>query len=379
MTAFLQQSFPNLTPNYAQQSTYYSQQSVVLLAQISAQLAAGGSPVPATISLPPSLPEFRPTSSDVRVNVYWFMSLIFSLTATLAATIVQQWVRDYMHIFQRYNHPLKRARVRQFLYEGAEKWYVPVVVDAVPALIHISLFLFFIGLADNLFNINTATATTTTIMITICGALYLWCIIAPVHDAQSPYQSPLSGIFWLLFQVIRGRTHRDHSTGGARKRISTNMTDGRVQLAMDESDDRKKRDARAIRWVIDNLTEDSELEPFVLGVPGSFNSNWGQKVWEFVALGEDNKSSGGGLSPAQPIEATELAVVSHSPGGPPSPSSPILLTQRENTIGDPGRITSLLRTCADPGVFPTEEARPGVRGRIPVLCTFHRRRMGVVR
>ena len=292
LTAFLQQSFPNLVPNYAQQSAFYSQQSVVLLAQISAQLAASasGSPPPAAISLP-TFPAFSPAASDVRVNVFWFMSLVFSLTAALAATIVQQWVRDYMQIFQRYNHPLKRARVRQFLYEGAEKWYMPVVVEAIPALIHISLFLFFFGLSDYLFNINTATATTTTILITICAALYLWSIIAPVHDAQSPFQSPLSGIFWLLFQVLRGRTHRDHSTGGARKRISTNMADGRVQLAMDESDDRKKRDARAIRWVIDNLTEDSELEPFVLGVPGSFNSNWGKKVWEVVAADEDNKGS----------------------------------------------------------------------------------------
>ena len=213
---------------------------------------------------------------------------------------------------------------------------------------------------------------------------HLRCPLSLVHHCPRPRRpiplpEPAVRNFLATLPTHPRRTHRDHSTGGARKRISTNMTDGRMQLAMDESDDRKKRDARAIRWVIDNLTEDSELEPFVLGVPGSFNSNWGQKVWEFVALGEDNKSSGGGLSPAQPIEATELAIVSHSPGGPPSPSSPILLTQRENTIGDPGRITSLLRTCADPGVFPTEEARPGVRGRIPVLCTFHRRRMGVVR
>ncbi|KAH9057386.1 hypothetical protein EDB87DRAFT_1565324, partial [Lactarius vividus] len=201
LTAFLQQSFPNLSPNYAQQSAYYSQQSVVLLAQISAQLSVSGSPPPTTISLPTPFPDFRVAPSDVRVNVFWFMSLVFSLTAALAATIVQQWVRDYMHVFQRYNHPLKRARMRQFLYEGAEKWYMPVVVDAVPALIHISLFLFFIGLADYLFSINTATATTTTIMIAICATLYFWCIIAPVYDAQSPYQSPLSGIFWLLFRV----------------------------------------------------------------------------------------------------------------------------------------------------------------------------------
>jgi hypothetical protein len=382
LTAFLQQSVPNLTPNYAQQSAYYSQQSVVLLAQISAQLAAGGSPLPATISLPPPLPEFHPASSDVRVNVFWFMSLVFSLTAALAATIVQQWVRDYMHIFLRYNHPLKRARVRQFLYEGAEKWYMSVVVDAVPAFVHISLFLFFIGLADYLFNMNTATATTTTLLIIICGALYIWCIIAPVHDAQSPYQSPLSGIFWHLFQVIRGRTHRDHSTGGARKRISTNMTDGRVQLAMDESDDRKKRDARAIRWVIDNLTEDSELEPFVLGVPGSFNSKWGKQVWDVVALDEENKSNGGGTTnPPPPNESTELAVVSQSPAAGP-PLSPLLI-QRENTIGDlSGRITRLLKTCTDPGVLPTEsaaQARPRMRGCLTVLRTFHRRRLGVVR
>ncbi|KAF8272631.1 hypothetical protein EI94DRAFT_1853840 [Lactarius quietus] len=190
LTAFLQQSFPNLTPNYVQQSAYYSQQSV-----ISAQLATSGSPLPATISLPPPLADFRPASSDVRVNVFWFMSLVFSLTAALAATIVQQWVRDYMHVFQRYNHPLKRAQVRQFLYEGAEKWYMSVVVDVVPALIHISLFLFFIGLADYLFKINTATATPTTIMIATCGGLYLWCIIDPVHDAQSPYQSPCPECF----------------------------------------------------------------------------------------------------------------------------------------------------------------------------------------
>lgn len=65
------------------------------------------------------------------------------------------------------------------------------------------------------------------------------------------------------------------------------MTEGRVQIAMDECNERKKRDARAIRWVIDNLTEDSELEPFVLGIPGSLSSTWGKKVWEIVAEGEE--------------------------------------------------------------------------------------------
>ncbi|KAH9075708.1 hypothetical protein EDB83DRAFT_2312131 [Lactarius deliciosus] len=40
---------------------------------------------------------FNPSSSDIRVNVYWFMSLVFCLSASLLATLVQQWVRDYIH------------------------------------------------------------------------------------------------------------------------------------------------------------------------------------------------------------------------------------------------------------------------------------------
>ncbi|KAI0261952.1 hypothetical protein BC834DRAFT_1043705 [Gloeopeniophorella convolvens] len=352
LTAFLAESFQNLTPDPLQENVFYTKQSVQLLAQISAQLAASGSPVPASIPQIQQFPPFHVAQSDVRVNVYWFMSLVFSLAAALAATIVQQWVRDYMHVFQRYNHPLKRARIRQFLYEGAEGWYMPVVVDGVPALIHISLFLFFLGLADFLFNINTPTAVTTTTVIVICAFLYLWSIIAPVHDPQSPYQSPLSGIFWLLFQIIRRRTHRDHSTGGIRKRLSTNMSEGRVQLAMDESDERKKRDARAIRWVIDNLTEDSELEPFVLGIPGSLNSKWGKKVWESVSGDEEHATA---HIPDTPIPAADPQspgpLIAHAAAA----TSP---ANREDTLQDLGsRITRLLKTCTDPGILPTEDAR----------------------
>ncbi|KAH8981864.1 hypothetical protein EDB92DRAFT_1895998 [Lactarius akahatsu] len=87
LTAFLQQSFPNLTPNYMQLSPYYSQQSEILLAQISAQLAVSGSPPPANIFLPPPFPGFHVTPLDVGVNIFWFMSLVFSLTAVLATTI----------------------------------------------------------------------------------------------------------------------------------------------------------------------------------------------------------------------------------------------------------------------------------------------------
>jgi hypothetical protein len=164
-----------------------------------------------------------------------------------------------------------------------------LVVHLVPSLIHISLFLFFIGLADSLFKINIATATTTTIAIVICALCYLFSIIAPVLDARSPYQSPLSTMFWhLFFWKFSRQTYRDRSTGGKDSPISTDMKEGRVQLAMNYSDDRKLRDAHAIEWIIDGLTEDSDLEPLVRNIPGSFDSTWGNDVLQTVINEKDS-------------------------------------------------------------------------------------------
>ena len=168
MTAFITESQKELTLGPSDEIAYYPRQAVVLLAQISAQFAASGSPVAPTVHFPPAFLQFHAAKSDVRVNIYWFMSLVFSLSAALGATLVQQWAHEYVQFFQRYNHPLKRARVRQFLYEGANRWHMDLIVHVAPALIHISLFLFFVGLADSPFQIHVATTTTTTILIVIC-------------------------------------------------------------------------------------------------------------------------------------------------------------------------------------------------------------------
>lgn len=321
LTAFITESQKSLKLDPSDEIAYYAQQAVVLLAQISAQLAASGSPVPSTVPLLPAFPDFHAAKSDVRVNIYWFMSLVFSLSAALGATLVQQWAREYVQFFQRYNHPLKRARIRQFLHEGAHRWHMDLVVHLVPALIHISLFLFFIGLADSLFKINVATATTTTILIVICALCYSFSIIAPIWDAQSPFQSPLSPMFWhLFFWKFSRRTYKDRSTGGKNTPVSTDMKEGRVQLAMDYSEDRKHRDARAIEWIVDDLTEDSELELLIRNIPDSFNSTWGKDVLQAVT-DDDGREDSGAFS------------------------------------GIDNRIARLLRTCTDPAGFPGKTER----------------------
>ncbi|KAI0292890.1 hypothetical protein BC826DRAFT_911210, partial [Russula brevipes] len=153
LTSFVIDSKQNLNVDPADKMVFYLQQNVAILAQISQQISTIAPQIPIP-SPPPPYPDFSPSSSDIRVNVYWFMSLVFSLSAALLAILVQQWVRDYMHVFQRYSDPLKSARLRQYLHEGCEKWYMPAVASAVPGLLHLSLFLFFLGLGDFVLSIN---------------------------------------------------------------------------------------------------------------------------------------------------------------------------------------------------------------------------------
>ncbi|KAF8259796.1 hypothetical protein EI94DRAFT_1614182, partial [Lactarius quietus] len=154
LTSFLIDSVSNLQVDPAQQMVYYQQQNVALLAQISNQVASIAPQVSIPSTPPPPYPNFSPNPSDVRVNAFWFLSLVFSLAAALFATLVQQWVREYMHVFQRYGNPLKGARLRQYLYEGVEGWGMPMVARSVPGLVHISLFLFFVGLSDTLVTVH---------------------------------------------------------------------------------------------------------------------------------------------------------------------------------------------------------------------------------
>ena len=160
---------------------------------------------------------------------------------------------------------------------------MPMVAEAVPGFLHLSLFLFFAGLGDSLLNINTKVALGTIIPIGVSGLLYVFTIFAPIVYLQSPYQNSFSGIFWYLYQKLHGRRFKDRRSDGEMKSVSTNMAQGQMQLAMEETVARKGRDVRAIRWLIDNLTEDAEMEKFLFAIPGSFNTDWGTDVWRTVS------------------------------------------------------------------------------------------------
>ncbi|KAH9969402.1 hypothetical protein BGW80DRAFT_1562490 [Lactifluus volemus] len=282
ITVFIVDAKQDLKVSPADQMVYYQQQNVAMLAQISQQISSIAPQVVIPSALPPPYPDFHPSSSALRVNAFWFMALVFSLFAALLAILVQQWVRRYMRVFERYSDPLKSARLRQYLHEGVETWYMPVLAEAVPTLFHTSVFLFFIGIGDSVLKINTTVGVSTTIPIGISGLFYVFTSLSPIIWPQSPYQHSSSQLIWYGMQKLHCRKHRDQGLNGVSTFVSSNMTEGQMQLAMEEKKERKARDENAVSWLVDKITEDADMEPFVKAIPGSFNSEWGIDVWKGV-------------------------------------------------------------------------------------------------
>ena len=380
LTSFLVQSIQTLQVNpavqsvyyqnqsayYQQQSAYYQQQSVAMLAQISQQLgsialqisdpsiAPQGSVLhPSVLSAaqqvsvpsnsPPPYPTFKPSFSGIRVNAFWLVGLVCSLSAAILAILIQQWVRSYMLVFQRYDHPLKRARFRQFFFEGADG--MRKLAEAVPRLIYVSLALFFLGLGDSMLSVNTTVGVTTILPIVFCGAFYLYSISAHLRDLQSPYQTLISRPIFFLMQKF------PRSYFGARflrkRRKPTSIEAYQEELVMEETEERKERDVRAVRWLVDNTTVNAEMEPFVLAIPGTFNTEWGREVWIDVASQKRSDS-----------DTLELQMDRSRSFG-----STLLMHQfpqfLEGTAGDTicRCVRYLFETCKNHSYFETEEAR----------------------
>ncbi|KAI9439334.1 hypothetical protein H4582DRAFT_2098469 [Lactarius indigo] len=222
LTSFFVDKIHDLQSNPAQQMVYYQQQNVALL-----------------------VPDLQPGLLHRTTGLHLIHStstLRFSHNRCAPRDSRQQWVRDYMHVFQRYGNPLKSALLRQYLYEGAEGWYIPVVAESVPGLVHVSLFLFFLGLGDLLLNVNTTIGVTTIVPITSCAFLYVFSI-----------------------RFIREATGIAQS-GGSLKAVSSNISEGQMQLAMEESDERKGRDCSLNPMAYSQSDRDDEMESFAAEV-----------------------------------------------------------------------------------------------------------------
>ena len=281
-------SVQDLKPNSQDTSAFYLENIFQLL--VDANLSS------TILSTPIKPPKFVPPRSAVWVNSLWFLSLVNSLTCALLATLLKQWAHRYINITQppRYR-PHKRARIRAFIAEGVEKLHLPWVVEALPALLHLSLFLFFAGLLIYLSNINHTVFNATVWWVGLSVGGYTCITFVPIFRHDSPYYAPLSTSVWFLYHWITYvalktrcliqirclrfpdspilRALKDHYrevlSGGMGKTIEDTAWNLSEEI-----------DGCVFEWMLNALDEDHELERFFECIPGLYNS----KVIEAPAL-----------------------------------------------------------------------------------------------
>ncbi|KAF8260514.1 hypothetical protein EI94DRAFT_1748217 [Lactarius quietus] len=244
-------------------------------------------------SLPPSPPPFSPPKYAVWVNGLSFLSLVISLTCALLATLLQQWARRYLQATQTRYSLHKRARIRSFFFEGVEISPIRFAVEALPTLVHISLFLFFAGLVVFLRNVNLTIFKFVLSWVSVCTYAYVLITLVPIIHHNSPYYTPLTGLaencifasllaFLLDFAILHAfliflsRYFRCHRLVCSSDRMfkwvlqvlqKTLLTP--EQAALKSS---SRIDTRALMWTFDRLDEDHEIERFFSGLPGFHNS-----------------------------------------------------------------------------------------------------------
>ncbi|KAH9160529.1 hypothetical protein EDB89DRAFT_2235748 [Lactarius sanguifluus] len=287
VAGFLVGTYQSLQPNLQATSAFY-------LANIYQVLAASnGSQTIISLPLPPDPSTFEPPTSAIWFNTLWFLSLVISLTCALLATSLQQWARRYVRVTQPRYSPHKRARIRAFFAEGIEKLHLPWAVEALPALLHIAVFLFFAGLVVFLCTINHTVFSIVLWCIGFCVALYLYITLLPIFRHDSPYYTPLTtvawfcatGISWLVLRTLKAVASELHGhklvsldswyrisvvENRLNKRFFSGFTKETEGSALRLSSD---IDVRGLSMTFNSLEEDHELEQFLEGIPGFLSSH----------------------------------------------------------------------------------------------------------
>ncbi|KAF8830629.1 hypothetical protein HHX47_DHR2001013 [Lentinula edodes] len=196
VTAFLIESY-----SWLQQP---DQTTNLLLLQLKQQLQSGNDTDP----LEASDIGFSVTPLAIRINIFWFSSLALSLSCAIVGILCKQWLREYRR--DAALSPRDALMLRQTRLESFEKWKVNDILSALPLLLQAALVLFFAGIVDLLWSLNTVVAVVLTCEIGIALAIVSMTTVLPslalLMNANLPcaYKSPQAWIFYrLLHSSVR--------------------------------------------------------------------------------------------------------------------------------------------------------------------------------
>ncbi|KAF9254150.1 hypothetical protein L218DRAFT_913546, partial [Marasmius fiardii PR-910] len=136
------------------------------------------------------LPHFTPSSSIVRINTFWFLSLTLALVDALIGLLCKQWLRAHQ---QQTNTrtPGEALALRWLRSRSFEHWHVPKILASLPMILEMALFLFFAGLLELLWNHHPIPFAFSLSVVGIAVVFYLVTAILPgLNIIQQALESP---------------------------------------------------------------------------------------------------------------------------------------------------------------------------------------------
>ncbi|KAF9262054.1 hypothetical protein L218DRAFT_830685, partial [Marasmius fiardii PR-910] len=164
--------------------------TVERLRQISQQI--GGQSIPSTSSPP----DFAPSGSVIRINTFWFLSLILALIDALFGLFCKQWLHEHQRQ-TRTRTPGQTLALSWLHNRSFDWWHVPTILASLPILLELALFLFFAGLLELLWTLHPIPSAIASVFIGLAVLFYLRTTVLPgIHITYQALQiNPLLSSF----------------------------------------------------------------------------------------------------------------------------------------------------------------------------------------
>ncbi|KAG9085531.1 hypothetical protein FS749_004351 [Ceratobasidium sp. UAMH 11750] len=161
---------------------------------MSQMLAAIANNQPVMSPLPDTLGSlaFSPSQTAVVVNILWFLSLSLSVAVSLIAMLAKEWCYKFMS--SRSGPSYEQARRRQRKWNGMERWKMKKALIYLPAMMHLALLLFALGLCLYLWDVNKRIALPVIVVTGSAMLVYTCATVFPALDRFCPYSTPAAEI-----------------------------------------------------------------------------------------------------------------------------------------------------------------------------------------
>ncbi|KAG8731584.1 hypothetical protein FRC11_003457 [Ceratobasidium sp. 423] len=189
--------------------------------------------------------EFAPTRIAVCINILWFLSLALSVAASLIAMLAKEWC--YLFMAGRTGQPCLQARRRQQRWDAMVKWKMPELLMFLPSLMHMSLFLFAVGLIIYLWDLHFGVALPVILVTLGVVTVYLASTILPFIYEFCPYTTATSRFIQGLYDTFI--------------RTASNNWSSTMEQDMITS--------RALRWLIETCEDPRSVDIALQAIAGA--------------------------------------------------------------------------------------------------------------